>query len=116
MAALTKLSPHAHRRFDSVALPGMLVLTAWTARRRSRPAAALMSLTTAVEAMTFVLTDFPPGILPAITFRDHTRIGLLGTAFIGALSFLIEDLPADDRRLILGTLTVPAVVNAGSAT
>lgn len=116
MPALLKVSPQAHRRFDSAALPGMLVLTAWAARRRSRQAAALLSLTTAIETVTFVMTDFPPGIFPAITFRDHTRVGLAGTAFIGVLCFLLEDLPPGDRRLVLATLAVPAVVNAVSAT
>lgn len=67
------ISPQAHRRFDSFALPGLIGATAWMSRR-NRPAASLVALATAIEGTAFLTTNFPPGVLPWMTFRDHVQL------------------------------------------
>jgi hypothetical protein len=57
------ISPRAHRRFDSFALPGLVGATVWMSRR-NRPAASLVALTTAIGGVAVLTTNFPPGILP----------------------------------------------------
>ena len=108
----TVISPRSHRRFDSVALAGLIGLTARMSRR-SRPAASLVALTAAIEGVTF-LTDFPPGFLPRMSLRDHIRVGLTAPVLVAAPAFLSRDVTPRERRLILALLAVPMVWNAPS--
>ncbi len=105
------ISPRAHRRFDSIMLPGLVGATAWMSRR-DRPAASLVALMTAAEGAAFLTTNFPPGILPWMSFRDHVRVGLTASAFVAALAFLFRDIPPRERRFILAMLALPIAANA----
>lgn len=105
------ISSRAHRRFDSFALPGLIGATVWMSRR-NRPAASLVVLTAAIEGAGFLTTDFPPGILPWMSFRDHIRAGLTTPAFIAALALLFRDIPPRERRFVLALLVLPTAVNA----
>jgi hypothetical protein len=86
------ISSQAHRRFDSFVLPGLIGVTVWMSRRNP-PAASLVVLTTAIEGVTFLTTNFPPGILPWMSLRDHIRVGLTAPALIAALAFLSGKFP-----------------------
>lgn len=105
------ISPRAHRRFDSFVLPGLIGATVWMSRR-NRPTASLVALTTAIEGVAFLTTNFPPGILPWMSFRDHIRAGLTTPALIASLAFVFRDVPPRERRLILALLVLPTTVNA----
>ncbi len=105
------VSPQAHRRIDLLTFPVLIGLTAWLARRNP-PAASLVALTAATEAATFLTTDFPPGVLPWMSFRDHVRVGLIMPAGVAALAFLFKDIRPADRRIVLAMLAVPLALNA----
>ncbi len=105
------ISSRAHGRIDTIVFPCLLGATVWMSRR-SRPAASLVALTTATEAVTFLTTDFPPGILPWMSFRDHIRVGLTVPPSIAALAFLFRGIPPRERRFVLALLVLPIVLNA----
>ena len=105
------ISSQAHRRFDSFVLPGLIGVTVWMSRRNP-PAASLVVLTTAIEGVTFLTTNFPPGILPWMSLRDHIRVGLTAPALIAALAFLSGEISPRERRFILALLVLPIAVNA----
>jgi hypothetical protein len=64
------ISPQMHRRIDLVALPSVIASVVWMSRRDSR-AAALMSMIAAGEGAALLTTDYPPGFLRWMSFRDH---------------------------------------------
>lgn len=117
MAALVPkpLSPRAHRRFDMLALPGMLALAAWLFRR-NRTAAAVMLTNAAIEGTAFLTTDYPPGILRWMSFRDHLRVADAHGAFVAALALTLRDLSPRERRMFLAFAAVPVVLGALSDT
>ncbi len=86
------VSARPHRRFDILVSPCLLGATVWMSRRNG-PAASLIVLTTATEAASFLTTDYPPAILPRVSFRDHIRVGLTVPTAIAALALLFRDVP-----------------------
>jgi hypothetical protein len=64
------LSPQMHRRIDLVAFPSVITSVVWMSRRNSR-VAALMSIIAAGEGAALLTTDYPPGFLRWMSFRDH---------------------------------------------
>ena len=110
------LSPQAHRRFDLLALPGILAAAAWMSRR-DRPAAALMLMVAAGEGTAMLTTDYPPPVLGRwMGFRQHVRAANLHGAFIAALALLVPGVQARHRPVLLGLAVVPWVLNALSDT
>jgi len=109
------LSPQMHRRIDLVALPGVIASVAWMSRRDSR-AAALMSMIAAGEAAALLTTDYPPGILRWMTFRDHVWAASLHGILAASLGLLVPGIPPRDRRVLLALASMPVVLSALSNT
>ncbi len=105
------VSAQAHRRVDILVFP-CLVAAMVRMSRRNRPAASLVALTAATEAVSFLTTDYPPSILPWMSFRDHVRVGLVVPTSIAALAFLFRGIPPRERRSVLALLVLPIVLNA----
>jgi hypothetical protein len=104
-----------HRRIDLVASPGVIASVAWMSRRNSR-VAALMSMIAAGEAVALLTTDYPPGFLRWMSFRDHvwaaTQYGILAAS----LGLLVPGIPVRDRRVLLALASMPVVLSALSNT
>lgn len=106
------LSPQAHRRFDLLALPGMLASVLWMSRR-DPPAAALMLSIAAVEGTALLTTDYPPpALLSWMNFRQHLRSANLHGGLIVALALLVPGVQRRHRPVLLGLAAVPLVLNA----
>jgi hypothetical protein len=105
------ISPQAHGLIDLLAFPAMLGLTAWLARR-NRPAAGLVLLNALGEGTTAAITDFPPGLLPLISFRAHRRVGIYGSPLYLALAAFTPGIPWRYRRFPLLLGLVPLVLNS----
>ncbi len=118
MAALVPkvLSPQAHRRFDLLALPGIIAAAAWMSRR-DRPAAALMLMVAAGEGTAMLTTDYPPPVLARwMGLRQHVRAANAHGAFIAALALLVPGVQPRHRPVLLGLAAVPWMLNALSDT
>jgi hypothetical protein len=110
------LSPQAHRRFDLLALPGMVAAAFWMSRR-DPPAAAVMLGIAAVEGTALLTTDYPPpAVLPWMDFGQHVRTANLHGGLIAALALLVPGIQPRHRPLLLGFAAVPLVLNALSDT
>ena len=104
------LSPQAHRRFDLVALPGLVAL-ALLMSRRDRQAGALMLMVAAGEGTAMLTTDYPPpAVLPWLSFRQHIGVANIHSAFIAAVALLVPGVR--HRRAVLALAAVPLVLNA----
>src|SRR3712207_9423064 len=82
------LSPQMRRRVDLLALPSVIASVAWMSRRNSR-VAALMSMIAAGEAVALLTTDYPPGFLRWMSFRDHVWGGTLHGILAASLGLQI---------------------------
>ena len=109
------LSPQMHRRIDLVALPGVIASVAWMSRRNSR-VAALMSMIAAGEAIALLTTDYPPGFLRWMSFRDHVWAATLYGVLAASLALLVPGIPVRDRRVMLALASMPVVLSALSDT
>ena len=109
------LSPQMHRRIDLVALPGVIASVAWMSRRNSR-VAALMSMIAAGEAVALLTTDYPPGFLRWMSFRDHVWPATLYGVLAASLGLLVPGIPVRDRRVLLALASMPVVLSALSDT
>ena len=109
------VSPQAHRRIDLVALPSVLASVVWMSRRNRR-AAALMSMIAAGEAAALLTTDYPPGFLRWMSFRDHVRAATLHGLLAAALALVARDMPTRDRRVLLVLASLPIALSALSDT
>ena len=109
------LSPQMHRRVDLVALPGVIASVVWMSRRDSR-AAALMSMIAAGESAALLTTDYPPGFLRWMSFRDHIWAATLHGILAAALGLLVPGIPPRERCVLLGLASMPIVLSALSDT
>ncbi len=109
------LSPQMHRRVDLVALPSVIAWVVWMSRRNSR-VAALMSMIAAGEAAALLTTDYPPGFLRWMTFRDHVWAATLHGVLAASLALLVPGIPRRDRRVLLALASMPIVLSALSDT
>lgn len=118
MAALIPkvLSPRGHRRFDLLALPGMVAAAFWMSRR-DPPAAAVMLGIAAFEGTALVTTDYPPpAVLPWMDFGQHVRMANLHGALIAGLALAVPGVQRRHRPFLLALAAVPWVLNALSDT
>ena len=115
MSLLRPLSPQMHRRVDLVALPGVIASVVWMSRRNSR-VAALMGLIGAGEAAALLTTDYPPGFLRWMSFRDHVWAATLHGVLAASLGLLVPDIPPRDRRFLLALASMPIILSALSDT
>jgi hypothetical protein len=109
------LSPQMHRRVDLLALPSVIASVAWMSRRNTR-VAALMSMIAAGEAVALLTTDYPPGFLCWMSFRDHVWAATLHGILAASLGLLVPGIPPRDRRVLLALASMPIVLSALSDT
>ena len=104
------ISPQAHALFDALAFPAGLPLTIYLAKQNPR-AGALMSLNLAVEGSVSFFTNYPPAIVPAISFRSHIRIGMVFAPLSASLALLMPGLSRRQRLLLSVLPVIPFVLN-----
>jgi hypothetical protein len=109
------LSPQMHRRVDLLALPSVIASVAWMSRRNRR-VAALMSLIAAGEGAALLTTDYPPGFLRWMSFRDHVWAATLHGILAASLGLLVPGIPSRDRRVLLALASMPIILSALSDT
>ena len=109
------LSPQMHRRVDLVALPSVIASVVWMSRRNGR-VAALMSMIAAGEGAALLTTDYPPGFMRWMSFRDHVWSATLHGFLAASLGLLVPDIPLRDRRVLLALASMPIVLSALSET
>ena len=109
------LSPQMHRRVDLLALPGVIASVAWMSRRNSR-VAALMSMIAAGEGAALLTTDYPPGYLRWMSFRDHIWAATLYGILAASLGLLVPGIAPRDRRVMLALASLTIVLSALSDT
>jgi hypothetical protein len=109
------LSPQMHRRVDLVALPSVIASVAWMSRQNRR-VAAIMSMIAASEAVALLTTDYPPGLLRWMSFRDHVWAATLHGILAASLALLVPGIPPRDRRVLLALASMPIVLSALSDT
>src|SRR3954463_4813498 len=109
------ISPQAHRRIDQLTFPGLLATAAWMARR-DRRAAAITLMTAAVEGVAHLTTDYPPAILPWMSFRTHNRIATAHGAVVMALALLVPGISRRGRWALGALGAMPVALAAMSDT
>ena len=109
------LSPQMHRRIDLVAFPSVVASVVWMSRRNSR-VAALMGMIAAGEGVALLTTDYPPGFLRWMSFRDHVWAATLHGVLAASLGLLVPDIPPRDRRVLLALALMPILLSALSDT
>ena len=109
------LSSQMHRRIDLVAFPSVIASVIWMSRRNSR-VAALMGLIAAGEGAALLTTDYPPGFLRWMSFRDHVWAATLHGFLAAALGLLVPGIPSRDRRVLLVLASMPIFLSALSDT
>ena len=85
------ISPQAHRRIDQLTFPGLLAAAAVMARVDRRAAAVILT-TAAVEGTAYLTTDYPPAVLPLMSFRTHNRVATGHGALVIALGLTLPGL------------------------
>ena len=109
------LSPQMHRRVDLIALPSVIASVLWMSRRNSR-VAALMSMIAAGEGAALLTTDYPPGFLRWMSFRDHIWAATLHGILAASLGLLVPGIPPRDRHVLLALASMPIILSALSDT
>ena len=109
------VSPQMHRRIDLVALPSVIASVVWMSRQ-DRRAAALMSMIAAGEGAALLTTDYPPGFLRWMSFRDHIWAATLYGILAASLALLVPGIPPRDRRVMLALASMPILLSALSDT
>jgi hypothetical protein len=109
------VSPQTHRRIDQLTFPGLLAAAAVMARH-DRRAAAIILLTAAVEGVAHLTTDYPPAILPWMSFRTHNRIATAHGAAIIALALMAPGISRRGRRALCTLGAMPITLAAMSDT
>lgn len=109
------ISPRTHRRIDQITFPGLLATAAWMARW-DRRAAAVTLLTAAVEGAAHVTTDYPPAVLPLMSFRTHNRLATAHGALVIALGLTLPGLSRPGRLALFTLGSMPITLAALSDT
>ena len=110
------ISPRVHRRFDQLALPGIVALALFM-RGKNRRAAAIIGAAALAEGSAQFTTDYPPPVaLGWMDFREHNRMAVLHGALIAAAACVVPGLSRGERGLILGLSAIPMALAALSDT
>lgn len=105
------ISPQAHALFDALAFPVMLPIVRHLAKRSPR-AALIMSLNVGVEGGVSLLTNYPPAVVPLISFQNHIRIGIVFAPFSMGLALLVPGIPKRERLLLTVAPLIPFILNS----
>ena len=108
-------SAQMHRRIDLVAFPSVIASVVWMSRRNTR-VAAMMSMIAAGEGAALLTTDYPPGLLRWMSFRDHVWAATLHGLLAASLGLLVPGIPPRDRRVMLALASMLIVLSALSDT
>jgi hypothetical protein len=104
------IAPRTHAIVDLIALPAMLGLAAWAARRNKR-AAAIILANALIEGTNVAITKFPGGsLLPLISFRRHVRLGQVGGPLLLALGSF-RHVPPPERGVLIFLGLLPTRLN-----
>jgi hypothetical protein len=109
------ISPQAHRRIDQMTFPGLLAAAAWMARW-DRRAAVVTLLTAGVEGVAHVTTDYPPAILPLMSFRTHNRWATTHGALVITLGLTLPGITRRGRMALCVLGSMPITLAALSDT
>lgn len=109
------LSPRAHRRIDQFTFPGLLAAAAAMARVDRRAAAVILA-TAAVEGTAYLTTDYPPAVLPLMSFRTHNRVAAAHGALVIGLGLTLPGLSLRGRLALCTLGTMPITRAALSVT
>ena len=64
------------------------------------------------EGAALLTTDYPPGFLRWMSFRDHVRAATLHGILAASLALLVPGIPQRDRRVLLALASMPIVLSA----
>src|SRR5688572_7229794 len=84
--------------------------------RVDRKAAAVTLATAAVEGTAYLTTDYPPAILPLMSFRTHNRVAAAHGALLIALGLLMPGLSRRGRVALCTLGVMPITLAAMSDT
>ncbi len=115
IGSIPVLSPQAYRRIDQYAFPALLATAALLARQ-DRTAGAVALMTAAVEGTAHLITDYPPAILPWISFRDHNRWAFAHGLLVAALALSLPGIARRNRWALGGLAAMPLALAAVSDT
>ena len=107
------ISPKAHAIADLLAFPVMVGITLWMARR-NKQAAFVMAVNTASEASIALTTNYPPAVIPLISFQNHIKIGIAYSPMSLALATLLPQIPKQERTILCLFPLVPFLLNSMS--
>ena len=110
---LPLVSPQTHRRIDQLTFPGLLAASALLSRFDER-AAAITLATAGVEGAAYLMTDYPPAVMPLISFRDHNRWATAHGALVIGLALLAPGLTRRGRLALLALGASPITLAAFS--
>jgi hypothetical protein len=109
------VSRQAHRRIDQLSFPGLLAAAAWMSRW-DRWAGAVTLMTAAVEGVAHVTTDYPPAILPLMSFRTHNRVATAHGALVMTLALTVPGISRRGRLALCALGAMPITLAAISDT
>lgn len=109
------ISPPAHRRIDQLTFPGLLAAAALMTRV-DRKAAAVTLATAFVEGTAYLTTDYPPAVLPLMSFRTHNRVAAAHGSLLVTLGLLMPGLSGRGRLALCALGTMPITLAALSDT
>ena len=109
------LSPRAHRRIDQYTFSGLLAAAAAMARVDRRAAAVILA-TAAVEGTAYLITDYPPAVLPLMSFRTHNRVATAHGALVIGLGLTLPGISRRGRLALCALGSMPITLAALSDT
>src|SRR5947209_2162777 len=109
------ISPQTHRRIDQITLPGLLAAAAAMARV-DRRAAAVVLATAAVEGTAYLTTNYPPAVLPLMSFRAHNRVAAAHGALVIGLGLAVPGISWRGRLALYALGVMPITLAALSDT
>src|SRR5206468_11809538 len=109
------ISLQMHRRIDQITFPALLATAAWMARR-DRRAAAITLMTAAVEGLAYLTTDYPPAVLPLMSFRAHNRWAAAHGTLVITLALTLPGLTRRGRWALCALGALPITLAALSDT
>ena len=109
------VSPRAHRRIDQFTFPGLLAAAAAMARVDRRAAAVILA-TAAVEGTAYLITDFPPAVLPLMSFTTHNRVAAAHGALVIGLGLTVPGISRRGRLALCALGLMPITLAALSDT
>lgn len=103
---LPLVSRKQHRLIDQLTFPGLLATAAWMAGWDKRAAAVTLA-TAAVEGTAYTITDYPPAVLPLLSYRAHNRWAATHGALVITLALTMPGLTRRGRLALCALGSAP---------